>query len=71
MSKNAEDISANGRPVSGQTEVARDNILLLRVLYNQIINNDDSCIVTYIDYSAAFDSVSHKYMDATLVKAGA
>ena len=30
-----------------------------------------SCIVTFIDYTAAFDSISHKFMDATLAKAGA
>ena len=28
-------------------------------------------MVTYIDYSAAFDSVSHKFIDATLADAGA
>ena len=28
-------------------------------------------MVTYIDYSAAFDSVSHKYIDGALKKAGA
>ena len=47
------------------------NILLLRVLYDQIIRNDRRCVVTYIDYSAAFDSVSHKFIDATLADAGA
>ena len=49
----------------------RDNTLLLRVLYDQVINNNRACIVTYIDYTAAFDSVSHKFMDATLANAGA
>ena len=27
--------------------------------------------VTYIDYTAAFDSISHKFMDRTLAAAGA
>ena len=45
--------------------------MLLRVLYDQVINNNSKCVVTYIDYTAAFDSVSHKFMDATLAKAGA
>ena len=49
----------------------RDNILLLRVLYDQVINKNSKCVVTYIDYTAAFDSVSHKFMDAVLAKAGA
>ena len=49
----------------------RDNTLLLRVLYDYIIQNKKSCIVTFIDYTAAFDSISHKFMDATLAKAGA
>ena len=49
----------------------RDNILLLRMLYDYIIAKKESCIVTFIDYTAAFDSISHKFMDATLAKAGA
>ena len=49
----------------------RDNIMLLRVLYDQIIRKNSKCIVTYIDYTAAFDSISHKFMDSTLGAAGA
>ena len=51
----------------------RDNILLLRMLYDYIIKNKESCVVTFIDYAytAAFDSISHKFLDATLKKAGA
>ena len=49
----------------------RDNILLLRVLYDQVINGDGRCMVTYIDYKAAFDSVSHKFLDLTLARAKA
>ena len=41
------------------------------MLYDQIINNNKKCVVTYADYSAAFDSISHKFMDATLTKTGA
>ena len=33
----------------------RDNVLLLRVLYDQVIRKNSRCIVTYIDYTAAFD----------------
>ena len=49
----------------------RDNLLLLRVLYDQVIARNKKCVITYIDYSAAFDSVSHKFMDQTLANAGA
>ena len=41
------------------------------MLYDQIIRGDKRCVVTYIDYTAAFDSVSHKFIDATLAAAGA
>ena len=49
----------------------RDNVLLLRLLYDHVIKKNSSCVVTYIDYTAAFDSISHKYMDRTLAAAGA
>ena len=49
----------------------RDNTLLLRVLYDRIIGRDQSCIVTFIDYTAAFDSISQKFLDKTLKDAGA
>ena len=39
--------------------------------YDQIIKRKKSCVVTYIDYTAAFDSISHKFMDSTLADAGA
>ena len=46
-------------------------MLLLRVLYDQIIRDDTTCCVTFIDYTAAFDSVSHKYLDYAFYRAGA
>ena len=49
----------------------RDNILLLRVIYDNIIVNNKNCVVTYIDFAVAFDSVSHKFLDEALAKAGA
>ena len=61
------DWQAGFRPQRG----CRDNVLLLRVLYDQIINANSKCVVTYIDFTAAFDTVSHKFMDSTLAKAGA
>ena len=49
----------------------RDNILLLRVIYDQYIKGNKKCIVTYIDFAAAFDSVSHVFLDHALQKAKA
>ena len=36
-----------------------------------MIKNKKSCVVTYIDYTAAFDSISHKISDRTLAAVGA
>ena len=49
----------------------RDNLLLLRTLYNYIIKGKKSVVITFIDFKAAFDSVSHKFIDAVLARAGA
>ena len=38
--------------------------MLPRVLYDQIIRKNSKCIVTYIDYPAAFDSISDSTLDA-------
>ena len=61
------DWQAGFRPGRG----CRDNILLLRVLYDHIISGNKNCVVTFIDYAATFDSVSHKYIDEALKRAGA
>ena len=58
---------AGFRPERG----CRDNILLLRVLFDQAISQGKKLYVTYIDYSAAFDTVSHKFLDTCLKNAGA
>ena len=49
----------------------RDNILILRTIYDALLQRGEKLFVTFIDYSAAFDSVSHKFIDVTLAKAGA
>ena len=54
-----------------QKRGCRDNVLLLRVIYDQFIKEHRNFVVTYIDFKAAFDSVSHKYIDSALAKAGA
>ena len=61
------DWQAGFRPERG----CRDNILLLHVLFDQIINDGSTLFVTYIDYSAAFDSISHKFLDKSLTKTDA
>ena len=40
-------------------------------LCDQVIQRNKKCVVTFIDYSAAFDTISHKFMDETLANAGA
>ena len=47
----------------------RDNIFVLRALYDFVVTGDLKCIITFIDYKAAFDSVSHKFIDKVLKKA--
>ena len=59
------DWQAGFRPQRG----CRDNILLLRIIYDQFIKGDSRFVVTYIDFKAAFDSVSHKYLDVALAAA--
>ena len=49
----------------------RDNILLLRVIYDQYVRGKKGCVITYIDFAAAFDSVSHRFLDHALEKAKA
>ena len=49
----------------------RDNILLLRVIYDQYVRGKKGCVVTYIDFAAAFDSISHRFLDEALAAARA
>ena len=49
----------------------RDNILTLRTIFDDMLDAGKTLYVTYIDYSAAFDSVSHKFLDRALKVAGA
>ena len=39
--------------------------------HDQVINNNKEYILTYIDYTVVFDSISHKFMDRTLTATGA
>ena len=49
----------------------RDNILILRTIYDEMLRRGETLYATFIDYSAAFDSVSHKFLDEALDDAGA
>ena len=45
--------------------------MLLRVIYDQYIKGNKKCAITYIDFTAAFDSVSYRFLDVALEKAHA
>ena len=49
----------------------RDNILLLAKLMDSVLENNQECVITFIDFVAAFDSVSHRFLDLALFEAGA
>ena len=49
----------------------RDNSMALRVLCEKMMALGKSLTAVFIDYRAAFDSVSHKYVDTALKRAGA
>ena len=49
----------------------RDNVMVLRTIFDDVMEQGREMCATFIDYSAAFDSVSHKYLDRALQKAGA
>ena len=48
----------------------RDNSMVLRVLCEKVMSIGESLAAVFIDYKAAFDSLSHKFIDETLEKAG-
>ena len=49
----------------------RDNVFILRTIIDQMLDKGHPLYLTFIDYSAAFDSVSHKFIDQALAAAGA
>lgn len=49
----------------------RDNTAILRTLCDRILRLGESIVISFIDYSTAFDSVSHKFLDEALIEAGA
>ena len=48
----------------------RDNVLLLRLLMDAVLRAGKQAVVTFIDYRAAFDTISHRFLDESLAAAG-
>ena len=49
----------------------RDNVMILRTIFDDVMDQGKQMCATFIDYTAAFDSISHKYLDHALKEAGA
>jgi len=49
----------------------QDNIYILAALIDDVLGRDDRAFIVFIDFVAAFDSVSHKLLDAAMKAAGA
>ena len=49
----------------------RDNVLLLRLLMDAVLRAGKRAAITFIDYRAAFDTISHRFLDESLTAAGA
>ena len=61
-----QDWQAGFRAMRG----CRDNSMILRTLCTRLLALGKCIAITFIDYSAAFDSVSHHFMDVALREAG-
>ena len=48
----------------------RDNVLILKIIIDEVIKAGKEAVITFIDYTAAFDSVSHRFLDESLAEAG-
>ena len=53
-----------------QERGCRDNSTILRTLCQRVLQLGQALTATFIDYSAAFDSCSHKFIDNALAEAG-
>ena len=60
------DIQAGFRRERG----CRDNVLLLRLLVDAVLRAGKRAVITFIDYHAAFDSISHRFLGESLTAAG-
>ena len=48
----------------------RDNVVVLRSIIKAVIKSGREAMATFIDYSAAFDTISHRFLDESLAAAG-
>ena len=48
----------------------RDNVLLLRLLMDAVLRDAKQAVLTFIGYRAAFDTISHRFLDESLTAAG-
>ena len=60
------DTQAGFRPSRG----TRDNICILKWTIKMVLRENREAVVTFIDYSAAFDSESQLFLDEALKKSG-
>ena len=60
------DTQAGFRPTRG----CRDNVCALRWFIDMVLREGRQAVVTFIDYSAAFDTESQLFLDSALAEAG-
>ena len=60
------DTQAGFRPARG----CRDNVCALKWFIQMILRHDGQAVITFIDYSAAFDTESQLFLDEALAEAG-
>ena len=71
INKETKDYLSDWQAGFREKRGCRDNIMVLRTICEDMLEKDKQMCATFIDYSAAFDSVSHKFIDATLKDANA
>ena len=49
----------------------RDNVLILKIIIDEVVKAGQEAVASFIDYTAAFDSLSHRYLDESLADAKA
>jgi len=46
----------------------RDNVLILKHLIQEVLKAGEEVVLTFVDYTAAFDSLHHNYLDTAMGK---
>ena len=55
---------------AGLRRERRDNVLLLRLLMDAVLRAGKQAMVTFINYRAAFETISPRFLDESLTAAG-